>query len=195
MRAGARSVTATFAALAAIMIAACNDPMQDRGRIKPLEPSTVFPNGMSARPIVPGTIPRGGLVTDTFLDEGRIGGVLADRFPMPVTQELLDRGRDRYGIFCAPCHDATGSGRGMVVRRGFRTPASFHEQRLRDVADGHFVDAMRNGFGAMPSYRAQVGPNDRWAITAWIRVLQLSQRAPVSLLTADERTRLEELRR
>src|SRR4029079_9621719 len=132
---------------------------------------------------------------DTHLDEGRIAGVLADRFPMPVTSELVDRGRDRYGIFCAPCHDATGSGRGMLVRRGFRAPASFHEQRLRDVPDGHFVDAMRNGFGAMPSYRAQVGPADRWAITAWIRVLQLSQRAPVSLLTAGERPRLEELRR
>jgi mono/diheme cytochrome c family protein len=191
-----RRAAGAFAALAAaVMIASCHDPMQDRGRIKPLEPSATFPDGMSARPTVPGTIPRGALAADAHLDEGRIAGALADRFPMPVTRELLDRGRERYGIFCAPCHDATGSGRGMVVRRGFRAPASFHEQRLRDAADGHFVDAIRNGFGAMPAYRAQVGPADRWAVTAWIRVLQLSQRAPVSLLTAAERGRLEEKRR
>jgi mono/diheme cytochrome c family protein len=179
--------------LAALLAAAaCHDPMQDSGRIKPLEPSAFFADGMSARPSVPGTIPRGDLATDRHLEEGRIGGALADRFPMPVTSELIERGRERYEIFCAPCHDSTGSGRGMVVRRGFRAPASFHDPRLRDAADGHFVDAVRNGFGAMPPFRAQVGAEDRWAVTAWIRVLQLSQHAPVTRLTVAERARLGE---
>ena len=114
---------------------------------------------------------------------------------MPVTSELVDRGRDRYGIFCAPCHDATGSGRGMVVRRGFRAPASFHEQRLRDVPDGYFVDAMRNGFGAMASYRTQVRPGRS------LGDHRVDPRAAVEPAraglapTSAERGRLEELRR
>jgi hypothetical protein len=164
--------------------------MNDAGRIKPLEPHPFFTDGMSARPGVPGTIPRGSLVADPLFEEGRLAGEFAAHFPEPVTEEMLGRGRARYEIFCAPCHDRAGFGRGMVVQRGFRAPSSFHVERLRDAPPGYFVDAIRNGFGAMASYRKQVGAADRWAITAWIRALQLSQHAPESRLAEQDRAAL-----
>jgi mono/diheme cytochrome c family protein len=97
-----------------------------------------------------------------------------------VTGQVLDRGQQRYAIFCTPCHDATGSGRGMVVQRGYRQPVSFHADRVRQAPIGHYFDVMTNGLGAMPDYRTQIPPRDRWAIAAYIRALQLSQRAPAA---------------
>jgi len=97
--------------------------------------------------------------------------------PFPVDEKVLDRGEQRFNIYCTPCHDRTGSGNGMVVQRGYRQPPSFHIERLRTVGVGHFFDVMTNGFGAMPDYRAQISPRDRWNIAAYIRALQLSQHA------------------
>ena len=97
--------------------------------------------------------------------------------PFPVDAHVLDRGQERYNIFCTPCHDSTGSGRGMVVQRGYRPPPSFHDERLRMADPGYYFDVITNGFGAMPDYRMQLSARDRWAVVAYIRALQLSQHA------------------
>jgi mono/diheme cytochrome c family protein len=110
--------------------------------------------------------------------------------PVPVDEHVLDRGQERYNIFCTPCHDRTGNGRGMVVQRGYRPPPSFHDDRLRTSAAGHFFDVMTNGFGAMPDYRTQISPRDRWAIVAYIRALQLSQHATPADIPGGDPTKL-----
>ncbi len=120
---------------------------------------------------------RGELHDDPHLYTGRVNGALVTTFPFPVSREVLERGRDRYNIFCAPCHDRVGNGNGMIVRRGFRAPPSFHIDRLRQAPVGHYFDVITNGFGAMPDYAAQIPAHDRWAVIAYIRALQLSQRA------------------
>jgi mono/diheme cytochrome c family protein len=118
--------------------------------------------------------------------------MLADRFPAPVSRATLDRGEDRYEIFCAPCHGRAGDGRGIVALRGFkRSPASFHTDRLRQAPPGHFFDVITNGFGAMQDYRSQIPVDDRWAIVAYIRALQLSQHATVDDVPEAERGSLD----
>jgi hypothetical protein len=132
---------------------------------------------------------------DSLLYEGRINGQLATTFPFRITRQVLEQGRERYNIFCSPCHDYVGTGSGMAVRRGFRRgPQSFHSDRLRDAPPGHFFDVISNGFGAMNDYSMQITPRDRWAIVAYIRALQLSQNAPESILNADDRRELERTR-
>lgn len=118
-------------------------------------------------------------------------GVPADTFPYPITREILERGQDRYNIFCAPCHALTGTGDGMIVQRGFSPPPSFHSDRLRQAPVGHYFDVITNGFGRMYSYSSRVPPADRWAIIAYIRALQLSQDAPVDELSAEDRAQVE----
>jgi hypothetical protein len=164
--------------------------MMDQPRHEPLEASPFFPDGRAARPLVPGTVPRGHLQDDPLLETGWIDGKPAEVFPFPVTAKVLERGRERYGIFCTPCHDRAGYGRGMIVQRGFRAPSSFHIDRLREIPAGHFVDVITRGFGAMPSYKNRIPPSDRWAITAYVRALQLSQQAPLSDVPEAERRRL-----
>lgn len=180
--------------LGCLVLAACSNRMQNQYRHKPLDSSPFFADGRSARPLVDGTVARGHLDEDEQLDTGKVNGKYATTFPFPVTQAVLQRGRERFNIFCAPCHDRTGHGRGMVVRRGFKAPASYHEQRVRDMPNGYFVDVMTQGFGVMPSYALQVPARDRWAITAYIRALQLSQNATVKALPAADRRKLEEMR-
>lgn len=114
----------------------------------------------------------------------------ATAFPFPITMAVLERGRERYDIFCAPCHDRLGTGRGMIVRKGFLSPPSYHSARLRDAAVGHFFDVISRGFGAMPSYAAQIAPADRWAIVGYVRALQLSQAVPAAELGAADRAAL-----
>ena len=166
--------------------AACRRDMQDQPKMKPYRGSSFFGDGLSSRPPVEGTIPRGYLRTDKELYTGKksVSSVSAstspyaddtDTFPFPITAETVKRGRERYEIFCTACHGKTGYGDGMIVRRGFRQAASFHDDRLRQAPVGHFFDAITNGWGAMPSYSAQVPVQDRWAIIAYIRALQLSQ--------------------
>jgi hypothetical protein len=118
------------------------------------------------------------------------GQGFANVFPFPVTKDVLDRGQERYNIFCSMCHDRTGTGNGMVVRRGYRQPPSLHIDRLRSAPAGHFFDVITNGFGAMPDYRSQIPARDRWAIIAYIRALQLSRQGTINDVPAEERDKL-----
>ncbi|HZI66760.1 MAG TPA: cytochrome c [Thermoanaerobaculia bacterium] len=184
----AGGLSALFAVVA--VNAGCRQEMYDQPRYKPLAKSTFFEDGRSARPLVEGTVARGSI--DPLAPAGGgAPGSLATTLPMPLTRELLVRGRERYGIFCAPCHDATGSGRGMVVRRGYRPPPTLHIERLRDAPVGHLYDVITRGVGAMPDYAQQIPPADRWAIAAYVRALQLSQRAAPGDVPAGERSKLE----
>lgn len=170
---------------------ACRQDMFNQPRYKPLQASTFFADGRASRPLPEDTVPFGGAPPDELLSTGRVGGIAADRFPFPVTAAVLDRGQQRYEIFCSVCHGATGSGNGMVVQRGFKAPPSFHTDRLRQAPAGHFVEVMTNGFGAMYDYRSRVAPEDRWAIAAYIRALQQSENVPLSEIPAPERATLE----
>ena len=143
------------------------------------------------RPLVSGTVARGQLQTDAHFYTGMVESKAADTLPFPVTRPLLDRGQERYAIFCVPCHDSLGNGHGIVVQRGFRQPPSFHLERLREAPIGHFFEVMTNGFGAMADYATQIPPRDRWAIAAYIRALQLSQHATLTDVPAEVRQRLE----
>jgi hypothetical protein len=167
--------------------------MADQPRYDALEPSVFFTDGRSARPAVKGTVARGYAHLDEHLYRGTIASVPADRLPVPLTHQLLVRGQERYDIYCSPCHDRVGNGQGMIVRRGFSPPPSFHNERLRQAPMGHFFIVMTEGYGTMPDYGAQVPPDDRWAIAAYIRALQLSQYATLADLSEEERRRLEDL--
>ena len=167
--------------------------MHDQPRFEALEASDFFEDGRSARPYVNGTIARGALRDDEHLYFGRVNGEIADTVPLPVTRELLEKGHERFDIFCTPCHGQLGNGEGMIVQRGFRRPPSFHEERLRNMPVGHFYDVISNGFGTMVDYSSRVAPRDRWAIAAYIRALQLSQRATLEDVPPTERQRLEEM--
>jgi hypothetical protein len=164
--------------------------MHDQPRYEPYETSTFFADGQSARPLVPGTVARGQRQMDTPLYTGKVAGRLVDTVPLPMTRQVLTRGRERYNIYCTPCHDHAGTGEGMVVRRGFRRPPSFHLERLREAPAGHFFDVMTHGFGAMADYATQLTPQDRWAVVSYIRALQLSQHATLEDVPEPERQRL-----
>jgi cytochrome c553 len=182
-------VGAVMLSLAAL--AACRQDMHDQPKYLPLRPSSFFDDGRSARPIPENTVARGHLDEDRVFYTGRdANGKLVSEFPFPITKEVLLRGQDRFNIYCTPCHDQTGSGNGMVVRRGFRRPPTYHSDRLREIPVGHFYDVITNGLGAMQDYSAQVQPRDRWAIAAYIRALQFSQNAPASELSGDARAQL-----
>ena len=166
-----------LALLALVLVGGCRQDMHNQPKYRGLRASAFFDNGSSARPLVEGTVARGTLQTDAAFFTGKNGNTEVTELPFPVSEEVLDRGEQRFNIYCTPCHDRTGSGRGIVVQRGYRQPPSFHIDRLRTAPIGHFFDVMTNGFGAMPDYRAQVSPRDRWNIAAYIRALQLSQHA------------------
>ncbi len=154
--------------------------MQDQPKFVPLRPSEFFPDGRSARPLIPGTVARGELREDDAFFTGELNGQPVTSFPMPVSRDLLKRGQERFNIFCSPCHDRLGNGLGMAVRRGFRRPPSYHTDRLRQIQVGYIYDVITNGFGAMPDYATQIPPRDRWAIVAYVRVLQYSQNATLA---------------
>lgn len=198
-----------------LLTVGCRQDMQDQPRMKPFRTTTVFRDGMSSRPPVAGTVPRGHLRADrefftgkkstappsgtsapaaTGQQAAKLTGTVAagsnatqpavypddvEVFPLPITAAIVARGRERYEIFCSACHGLTGNGDGMIVRRGFRRAASFHDDRLRQAPVGHYFDAITNGWGAMPSYAPQIPAQDRWAIIAYIRALQLSQQNTV----------------
>lgn len=177
------------------LAAGCDQAMSRQPKVRPLQETAFFPEGSGSRPPVPGTIPQGGLRIDAHLFTGREGPNFAATFPFEIGRKELDRGRERYDIHCSPCHDRTGSGRGIIVQRGFRAPPSFHQDRLRDAPPGYLFDVMTRGFGAMPDYATQVAPSDRWRIAAYVRALQLSRFAPREELGADDLRRLEEAAR
>ncbi len=194
-----------FGAVASTLLAVggCRLEMYDQPRQKPYSVSTFFEDSSASRPLIPGTVPHGmvwtahtggslgeasggmagengmeGASMDSTGPQAQTNGVAqGTKMPFPVTKKVLLRGQERFNIYCSPCHGRTGEGNGMIVQRGFPAPPSFHIDRLRTVDDYHFVDVITNGFGRMYNYAARVPIQDRWAITAYIRALQLSQHA------------------
>ena len=165
--------------------------MYDQEKYEPLEASAFFADGMSFRSQVDGTVAQGQLRLDEHFYQAKIHGQLAATLPMAVDRQLLERGRERFNIFCSPCHDKTGSGNGMIVQRGLKQPPSYHQERLREVPVGHFFDVMTNGFGVMYSYASRIPVADRWAIVAYIKVLQLSQNLEFDQLPAEDQRQLQ----
>jgi mono/diheme cytochrome c family protein len=186
-----KSELASCLVLALLASAGCRLDMHVAPRHDPLERSEMFADRSSARPLIEGTVARGHLDDDEHYFTGRVGGELATELPVAIDEELLRRGQERYNIFCAPCHGATGAGDGMIVRRGYRAPSSLHEPRLREASVGHFFDVMTQGFGAMPTYAPLVPAHDRWAIAAYIRALQLSQDARIDAVPDQDRQQLQ----
>jgi mono/diheme cytochrome c family protein len=172
--------------------AGCRQGLFNQQKLKPLRPSALWDDGSSARPLPAGTIPRGFLREDRayFAAQGPDGKFVVE-IPVKVTKELLLRGQERFDIFCSPCHGRTGDGLGMIVQRGFKRPTSFHAERLRNERIGYFFDVMTNGFVQMSSYASQVSVDDRWAIAAYVRTLQLSRDLPVALLEGHDVRQLQ----
>ncbi len=185
----------------------CRMDMQDQPRYEAYEKTDFFADGWASRPAPEGTVARGHLRENVELYTGRraAGGgqqagqagqataqaPLVDTIPIPVNEQMLLRGQDRFNAYCAVCHGMTGKGDGMVVRRGFRAPPPLTNERLLEAPVGHYFDVITNGFGAMPDYAAQITAEDRWAIVAYIRALQLSQRAPLAELPPEVRQKVE----
>jgi len=159
--------------------------MANQPRQNPLSPAPIFADGRSARPIEENTVFRGSVQDDALLVPRD-----SNAFPLPLTAELLQRGQQRYTIFCTPCHGIQGDGMGMVAMRGMKHPPSYHQDRLRNEPAGYLYDVITNGFGAMYGYSAQIPPHDRWAIIAYLRALQLSRNAPAGELPAELREKL-----
>jgi cytochrome c5 len=178
-----------IAALCALSFAGCENTlrqdMANQPRQNPLSPSEFFADGRSERPALENTVVRGSLQDDSLSVPKE-----SNAFPLPLTVELLQRGEQRYGIYCTPCHGIQGDGLGMVAMRGMKHPPSYHQERLRNVPNGYLYDVITNGFGAMYGYSAQIPPRDRWAIVAYLRALQLSRNAPVGQLPAELREKL-----
>jgi mono/diheme cytochrome c family protein len=185
---------ASFAAMlviasCAIGLGGCGSLRQDMAnqpRQNPLSPSTFFADGRSERTLPENTVARGEIVNDDLLVPKD-----SNAFPVQLTPELLQRGEERFGIFCSPCHGLQGNGEGMVAMRGMKHPPSFHQERLRQVPNGYIYDVVTNGFGAMYGYSAQIPPQDRWAIIAYVRALQLSRYARAADLPQDLREKLK----
>lgn len=172
--------------------AGCRRDMFQQPSEKPLERSGFFQdNQMASRPLPAHTVARGHLDEDEAYYTGKIGTNLVTTFPIPITHDVLARGQERFDIYCAPCHGRTGEGNGMIPKRGYPQPPSYHIDRLREAPVGHFFDVMTRGYGVMYSYAARVDPQDRWAIAAYIRALQLSRDAKISDLPPDEQAKLE----
>ena len=178
--------------LALAATAACRQDMHDQPKYIPLRPSDFFGDGRSERPLLEGAVARGHLKDDVAFYTGKgPDGKPVDGFPFPVTKEVLDRGQNRFNIYCTPCHAHLGNGDGMIPSRGFRHPPTYHQDRLRKAPNGYIFDVISTGFGAMPDYAAQIEPRDRWAIVAYVRALQLSENATIADVPADVRGQLE----
>jgi mono/diheme cytochrome c family protein len=183
---------------AAVGAAACRQDMHDQPKYIPLRESSFFGDARSARSVVAGTVARGQLRDDPLLYTGKTSaaggaaGADATMFPFAIDDKLMARGRERFDIYCSPCHGRTGMGDGMIVRRGYRRPPTYHQDRLRDAPVGHFFDVITNGFGAMPDYATQIRAEDRWAIIAYVRALQLAQHAAIADVPPDRRAELDQ---
>ncbi len=179
----------------ALFLVGCNTDMWVQNKQAPMSESEFFADGSSIRPLVPGTIPRGHLREDGAFYTGIVDGKWIDKIPVPVTNELMARGKDRFDVYCTPCHGRLGDGQGMIAQRGFqlkRPVGNYHTDRLRKMPVGHFYDVITNGYGAMYSYASRIEPQDRWAVVAYIRALQLSQSSSVNDLTEAEKAKLNE---
>jgi mono/diheme cytochrome c family protein len=203
-----------------LFAAGCRQEMADQPSYKPLQESTFFRDGRSARPLEPGTVARGQLDADSLLPDGAdeaaetgwdaglvgVGGNVwstaawlpvepGNTFPFPVTEAVLKRGQERYNIYCSVCHDRLGTGHGKIVERGYLRPPSYHTDRLRRAPLSHFYEVVTHGYGAMPDYASQIPATDRWAIIAYVRALQLSQNVPMSRDEMEQRLKEERLRK
>ncbi len=202
------TLTVIVAAWAFVSAGCSESDMLVQPKYKPLQPSTFFSNGQSSRPIEPGTIARGQLRQNPAFDTGEVDGKLVGVIPLKgfdpseklepteareARRDALHRGRERFNIYCSPCHSQTGDGNGMIVQRGFSKPPSFHDAkdgpRLREAPVGHFYRVITNGYGAMYSYASRISPEDRWRIVAYIRALQLSRDAKVADLPSGGRSK------
>jgi mono/diheme cytochrome c family protein len=183
---------ASLAIVAATMIVAgCRQDMHDAPRYEAFEASASFPDNRASRTAPAGTVARGWLRDDEALYTGKVAGQAVDEFPFAIQRAELVRGQERYNIYCTPCHGKLGDGNGMVVSRGLRQAASYHQDRLRQEKVGYFYDVITNGFGAMQGYAEQIPVRDRWLIVAYVRTLQLSQHASVNDVPADHRGALD----
>ena len=175
-----------------VLLGSCRQDMHDQPKYKPFAASSFWPDQRSARPIVDGTVARGKLKTDTRLWKGRASdGSFVTELPVPVTKALLERGQQRFNIYCTPCHGRAGDGEGMVVQRGFKHPPTYHSDKLRQQPVGYIYDVISNGFGAMVSYSSRIPMEDRWAIAAYVRVLQFSQNATIEDVPEADRGQLQ----
>ena len=187
-----RVFQAVLLLLAALLLTSCRQEMADTGRFQPMDYNEFFKDGRMARAQPLGTVAQNQLRENEQLYTGMQHSKLSPTFPFEITEKTLERGRDRFNIFCAPCHDGAGTGHGVAVQRGFEHgPETFHQQRLRDAAPGYFYQAISNGFGLMNGYAAQITPEDRWAVVAYIRALQLSENAVARDLPELDKQKLE----
>jgi mono/diheme cytochrome c family protein len=186
------SLTKSLLAIVAVsLIAGCRQDMHDAPRYEAFEASDTFADKRASRVAPAGTVPRGWLREDEALYTGKVNGQTVDAFPFAITADGVARGQQRFNIYCTPCHGRIGDGNGMVVQRGLRQAASFHQDRLREERPGYFFDVITNGFGAMPDYATQIPVQDRWLIVAYVKALQLSQHASVDDVPADQRAGLD----
>ena len=186
-----RNRAAIFTFVLAAVSTACRQDMHNQPKYKPLHDSEFFGDHRSARPKIDGTVARGQLRVDVARYTGKAGENDVTAFPFAITRDDVTRGQQRFNIYCTPCHGRLGDGNGMVVKRGFRQPPSYHIQRLKDAAAGHFFDVMTNGYGSMPSYASRVTPDDRWRIIAYIRALQLAQGSSAGDVPPEEKQKLD----
>jgi mono/diheme cytochrome c family protein len=175
-----------------LAVAGCRQDMHNQPKYVPYRSSEFFRDGLSERQPIVGTVARGELRENTYFYSGKVGAKEGDQFPFPVTQAVMERGRERYDIYCAPCHSRVGDGNGMIVKRGYRQAANFHQQRYLTQPVGHYYDVITHGWGAMPEYASQIEPADRWAIAAYIRALQYAQNGSFGDVPADQRGELKE---
>ncbi len=173
-----------------VCVLGCRQDMHDQPKYQPYEASAFFADGIASRPAIDGTVARGHLNEDEAFYQGKKDGVFLTYFPVEINRDDLIRGQERYDIFCSPCHDRAGKGRGMVVQRGFKQPPSLHEERILKATPGYLFDVISNGFGTMYSYKARIPTEDRWRIAAYMRALQLSQSAEVAKLSDEDRKKL-----
>jgi hypothetical protein len=175
-----------------LLAGGCHEDMYQQQKFKTYTVNPFFPDSLSERQLVPGTVVHKEMQDDEILNTGMVNGKPSDIFPFPVTREVLLRGKDRFNSFCTPCHGQLGDGNGMVVQRGFPAPPSYHTDSVRVLPVGFYVDVMTKGFGRMYPFSARIHPRDRWAIAAYIRALQMSQHAVVAELPEDQRRRIED---
>ena len=180
----------TFAAFALLSLTGCREDMQDEPKYKPLAQSDFFSDHRSARPMVEGTVARGHLRIDEARYTGKIDGEYIDEFPIPIAKADIERGQQRFNIYCSPCHSRIGDGEGMIVLRGYRQAATYYDPKLMKAPVGQFYDVITNGFGVMPSYASRIEPDDRWRITAYIKALQLSETANINDVPEDQRQKM-----
>ena len=187
------TLAAVFVLFCALALPGCKrEDMHNQARHEWHEQSDFFADQMSARPPVEGTVAQGQPLRSDPVMAWRNGEKFADAYPMRIDRVALARGQERYNIYCSMCHGATGYGDGMIVRRGFVKPPSFHDERLRNAAPGYFVEVITHGYGAMYSYNDRVEPEDRWKIAAYIKTLQLSRRVDLASLSPEDRRKVEQ---